>query len=178
MAKRVIEQLPRQKGAGRMPPSPRQKPPSRDGAIRQIINRPVREWIRNKILAWPGPTIEWEDVRDVVRKKYPTGDWKRQSLARHKLIQKAFDDTKRRLLREREAAKAAAGEAVEAKVGSDEFFQNRIEILEGRVRDLENEKAQLKQQFVRWQRNAFAAGMTLQQLDRPALRIDRGQGDE
>jgi hypothetical protein len=177
MAKRILDSLPPSKGAGRMPPSPRAKP-AKDDRIRQIINRPVREWIRATILAWRGPTIEWEDVRNVVRKKYPNGDWKRQSLARHPQIQKAFNETKRRLVRERDEAKSRAGKPTRPKAGSDEFFQNRIEFLEGRVRELETENDRLNQQFVRWQRNAFAAGMTLQQLDRPALRIDRGQADE
>jgi hypothetical protein len=177
MAKRIIDSLPPSKGAGRMPPSPRAKPPKDDG-IRQIINRPVKEWIRATILAWPGPTIGWEEVRNVVRKKYPNGDWKRQSLARHRRIQEAFNDTKVRLIRERDEAKSRAGQATKPKAGSDEFLQNRIEFLEESVRKTEAENDRLKQQFVRWQRNAFAAGMTMQQLDRPALRIDRGQADE
>jgi hypothetical protein len=160
-----------------MPPSPRAKPAKNEG-IRQLISYSVREWIRQTILAWEGPTIEWEDVRKVVGKKYPAGEWKRQSLARHPRIQQAFNDTKRRLLRERDEAKSRAGKATKPKAGSDEFFQNRIEFLEGRVRKLETENDRLKQQFVRWQRNAFAAGMTDQQLDRPALRIDRGQSNE
>jgi hypothetical protein len=160
-----------------MPPSPRKKPATVK-KIRQVITRSVREWIRQTILAWEGPTIEWEEVRKVVQKKYPRGDWKRQSLARHPRIQEAFNDTKRRLARERDEARSRAGKAIKPKAGSDEFSQNRIEFLEGRVRKLETENHRLKQQFVRWQRNAFNAGVTLEKLDTPLLAIDRGQADE
>jgi hypothetical protein len=165
-----------------MPPSPRPKPPKRTEP-RFTVTPSIKEWLRKTILAWPGPTIEWEDVRRVVQKKYPRGIWKRQSLARH--AQAAFDATKRRLEQERadgEAeARANVGKApkrTKPKSGTDEFYAERITFLQERVHELETENNRLKQQFVRWQRNAFTAGMTMQQLDRPALRIDRGQADE
>jgi hypothetical protein len=160
-----------------MPPSPRAKP-IKDERIRQVITRSVREWIRQIILAWEGPRIEWEEVRKVVQRKYPRGDWKRQSLARHPRIQQAFNDAKRRLARERDETRSRAGKAIRPKAGSDEFLQGRIEFLAGRVRELEMENTRLKERFVRWERNAFTAGMTMQQLDRPLLPIDRGQADE
>jgi predicted RNase H-like nuclease (RuvC/YqgF family) len=81
----------------------------------------------------------------------------------------------------RRRARAKAGKAAKRakpKSGTDEFYTERVTFLEGRVRKLETENDRLKRQFVRWQRNAFAAGMTMQQLDRPALRMDRGQADE
>jgi hypothetical protein len=150
------------------------------------ITRSIRKWIRDTILTWPENTIiTWEAVREVVRKKYPDAVWKRQTLAKNDDLQKAFQDTKRRLLRQREeaATKESTGGGKTAKPprpksGTDEFYQGRIAFLETRVRDLETENACLKEQFVRWQRNAFIAGMTMQQLDRPLLPIDRGQADE
>jgi hypothetical protein len=179
MAKRILDSLPPSKGAGRMPPSPRPKPP-KPSEPRFIVTPSIKEWLRKTILTWPGPTIEWEDVRRVVQKKYPRGIWKRQSLAGH--AQAAFNATKRRLEQERadeEAkARAKAGKAAKPKSGTDEFYAERITLLEECVHELETQNDRLKQQFVRWQRNAFAAGMTLQQLDRPALRIDRGQANE
>jgi hypothetical protein len=111
--------------------------------------------------------------------------WKRQTLAKNDELQKAFQDTKRRLLREREDAVAEARTAggktakrSKPKSGTDEFYQERIASLEMRVSEFETENTRLKDQFVRWQRNAFTAGMTMQQLDRPLLPIDRGQADE
>jgi hypothetical protein len=63
-----------------MPPSPwanRPKPTE----PRFLVTPSTKEWLRKTILTWRGPTIEWEDVRGVVQKKYPRGIWKRQSLA-------------------------------------------------------------------------------------------------
>ncbi|SIO52529.1 hypothetical protein SAMN05443247_07266 [Bradyrhizobium erythrophlei] len=164
-----------------MPPSPRANRP-KPTEPRFLVTPSIKEWLRKTILTWRGPTIEWEDVRRVVQKKYPRGIWKRQSLAKH--AQAAFDATKRRLEQERadEAeARAKAGKAAKRakpKSGTDEFYAERIIFLEERVHEFATENDRLKQQFVRWQRNAFAAGMTMQQLDRPVLPIDRGQADE
>jgi predicted RNase H-like nuclease (RuvC/YqgF family) len=184
MAKRVLDSLPRGPGAGRMPPTPRAKV-TRTPHPRFRITRGIKKWIRDAILAWPEKTITWEGVCETVRKKYPQAVWKRQTLAKNDELQKAFQDTKRRLLREREetAAKVQTGGGKTAKrsrlkSGSDEFYQERIASLETRVGELEAENARLKRQFARWQRNAFIAGMTTQQLDRPLLPIDRGQADE
>jgi hypothetical protein len=184
MAKRVIESLPRAQGAGRMPPGPRKKPTqSRD--LRIVISLGPKKWLRETILAWPGPTITWEAVREALAKKYPTAVWKRQSLARHPTLQKAFESTKRRLLTEREERKEkallAAGKSKRKsrpKTGTDEFFQDRIAFLETRVDQLEKENAGLKQRFFRWQRNATRAGLPLERLDRDIPQIDRGQADE
>ncbi|MCP3476294.1 hypothetical protein NLM33_39435 [Bradyrhizobium sp. CCGUVB1N3] len=149
------------------------------------MTRSIRKWIRTKILAWPHSTITWEAVRAEVRKKHPEAEAKRQTLAKYEELQSAFYDTKRRLLLEREqkSAKERAAEGKPAKpgrpkAGTDEYLRNRVAFLETRVRELETENTRLKQQFVRWQRNAIGAGMTLQQLERPHRRIDRGQADE
>ena len=167
-----------------MPPSPRAKSAGPQ-TPRFRISRSIRKWIRDTILAWPENTITWEAVRDVVRKKYPDAVWKRQTLAKNDELQKAFQDTKRRLLRQREEAatkeSTTSGKTAKPprpKSGTDNFYQVRIAFLETRVRELETENTGLKEQFVRWQRNAFIAGMTMQQLDRPLLPIDRGQADE
>jgi hypothetical protein len=184
MAKRILDSLPRAKGAGRMPPTPRAKA-ARSQTPRFRITRSIRKWIRDTILAWPEKTITWESVGATVREKYSEAVWKRQTLAKNDELQKAFQDTKRRLLREREEAVAKARTAggktakrSRPKSGSDDFYQERITSVETRVRELEMENTRLKEQFVRWQRNAFIAGMTMQQLDRPLLPIDRGQADE
>lgn len=184
MAKRILDSLPRAPGAGRMPPTPRAKA-TRTQTPRFRITRSIKKWIRDTVLAWPEKTITWESVCETVRKKYPEAVWKRQTLAKNDELQKAFQDTKRRLLREREetAAKVQTGGGRTAKrsrpkSGSDEFYQERIASLETRVSELGAENTRLKEQFVRWQRNAFIAGMTTPQLDRPLLPIDRGQADE
>lgn len=183
MAKRILDSLPRAKGAGRMPPTPRAKVAKTQNPRFQIT-RSIKKWIRDTILAWPEKVITWEAVCETVRKKHPQAVWKRQTLAKNDELQKAFQDTKRRLLREREeiAAKVQisgkTGKRSASKSGSDEFYQERIASLQARVGELEAENTSLKKQFVRWQRNAFAAGMTMQQLDRQLLPIDRGQADE
>jgi hypothetical protein len=156
-----------------MPPTPRAKA-AKDPSPRFTITPSVKDWIRKTILAWPGPAVTWEGIRAVVQKKYPKAVWQRQSLARHKVLQDAFRATKKRLAQE-EADRKAQGQT---KAGSDEVAQRRIQFLEGRVQELETENERLKNQFVRWQRNAFAAGIPLAQLDRPLLPIDRGQVNE
>jgi hypothetical protein len=156
-----------------MPPTPRAKTATGSDS-RFVITTAIRDWIRKTILAWPGPTVTWEGIRTVVRKKYPKGVWKRQSLARHPVLQDAFRATKKRLIQEKADRKATG----KPKAGADELAQRRIHFLEGRVQELETENGRLKNQFIRWQRNAFAAGITLAQLDRPLRPIDRGQVNE
>lgn len=173
MAKRILNSLPPGKGAGRMPPTPRAKATTNSDS-RFVITPTVRDWIRKTILAWPGPTVTWEGIRDAVRKKYPKGLWKRQSLARYPVLQDAFRATKKRLAQEKTDRKASG----KPKASGDELAQRRIQFLEGRVQELETENGRLKNQFIRWQRNAFAAGITLAQLDRPLRPIDRGQVNE
>jgi hypothetical protein len=186
VVKRVLESSPRAKGAGKLPPTTRANTATtQTPAARFTIKLGIRDWIRQTILAWQQPAITWEAVREIVRKKYPKAEWKRQTLAKYPALQKAFQDTKRRLAREKEEreqqARAKAGKPAKTyrpKLDSDEFIRERINFLEGRVRELEDENDRLKQLFVRWQRNAFAAGITLQQLDSPLLPIDRGQANE
>jgi hypothetical protein len=185
MAKRVFDSLPRTKGAGKLPPVPRPKPPKRQ-TPRFIITPSIEEWIRKTILSWPHPEMDWGAVRDAVKKKYPAGVWKRQSLARHEVIQDAFRNTKVRLPaeeakrkdEERNRMSGKAPKLVKPKSGSDEFMQDNIRFLEGRVQQLEGENGILKKQFIRWQRNAFAAGLSLEILDRPLRPTDRGQANE
>lgn len=177
MAKRIIESTPR-KNPGRMPPGPRKKPGKRL-TPRFFITRSVKEWIRDTILAWPRPTIGWNEVQEAAQSEYPAGKFNRQTLRDHKIIRDAFDDTKARLAREK-AERLKAGKVAGAQkpaTDSDEFVQARVQFLEGRVTDLEADNARLRNQFVRWQRNAFAAGMTIEQLDRPLRPIDRGRVD-
>jgi hypothetical protein len=186
MAKRVLNSQPPAKGAGRLPPSARPKQTRIPGADdRFIITASKREWIRKMILAWDTPTIGWDAVLVVVRKKYPKGKLARQSLAKYEPLQMAFQATKRRLAQEREEGEAAklikAGKPAKPakpKSGSEEYLDDRIKVLERHVLGLQEENAKLKQQFARWQLNAFAAGMTMQELDRRRGRADRGQADE
>jgi hypothetical protein len=186
MAKRIIDSLPPAKGAGRLPPAARPKQTRVPGPEdRFVITPSIREWIRNKILAWKEPTITWDAVRDAVRKKYPKAVWKRQSIAKFEELQKAFDDTKRRLLREREdrqakerAAVGKSAKPAKPKSGTEEYLAQRVQVLEERLEKVEAENRALKQRFVRWQRNASRAGIPIERLDRELLQIDRGQADE
>lgn len=187
MAKRVLDSLPPAKGAGRMPPATKPRQPRIPGEEdRFILTASRREWIRNVILTWSNPTIRWEEIREVVRKKYPKLILQRQSLAKHKLLQDAFTATKLRLARERKNAEEATltesgkpAKPAKPQSGSEEYLNGRIQALEKKVNQLQEENTKLKQQFARWQFNAFSkGGMTMQELDKPRGRADRGQADE
>jgi hypothetical protein len=176
MAKRIIESTPR-KNPGRMPPGPRKKP-GKPQTPRFFITRSVKEWISKTILEWPGPTIGWDDVQKAAQKEYPTGKFNRQTLYGFKNVRGAFSEAKKRLAGEKaERLKAGAAGIAKPATDSDEFVQARVQFLEGRVTELEADNKRLRNQFVRWQRNAFAAGMTIEQLDRGMLTIDRGRVD-
>jgi hypothetical protein len=163
MAKRIIESTPR-KNPGRMPPGPRKKP-----------GKPQTPRF---FLEWPGPTIGWDDVQKAAQKEYPTGKFNRQTLYGFKNVRGAFSEAKKRLAGEKaERLKAGAAGIAKPATDSDEFVQARVQFLEGRVTELEADNKRLRNQFVRWQRNAFAAGMTIEQLDRGMLTIDRGRVD-
>jgi hypothetical protein len=154
--------------------------------LASFITPSIEDWIRKTILAWSHPEIGWDAVRDVVKKKYPGGACNRQSLAKRDVIQDAFLNTKVRLAAEEARRKedeqnrksGNAPKTLKPKSGSDEFMQDRIRFLEGRVEQLEAENDTLKQQFVRWLRNAFAAGVRIEVPDRPLRPTDLGQANE
>ncbi len=103
MAKRILDSLPRAKGAGRMPPGPRKKPRPKPQGIRYIITGRIVEDIRKLILAWEYPTITWEAARSAVNTKFKA-EWTQQALSKHPKILKAFQATKKRLRDERDAS--------------------------------------------------------------------------
>jgi hypothetical protein len=176
MAKRIIESTPR-KNPGRMPPGPRKKP-DKPQTPRFFITRSVKDWISKTILEWPHPTIGWDVIQEAAQKKYPTGKFNRQTLYGFKNVREAFNETKLRLAREKAARLKAEDDGAEKPAtDSDEFVQAKVRFLENQVKDLKADNKRLRNQFVRWQRNAFAAGMTIEQLDRGMLTIDRGRVD-
>lgn len=174
MAKRIVDSLPR-KGAGRMPPGPRKKARPAARGIRVILTRGTVDSIRSTILAWPHSKITWEAIRAAVNSKLGT-EWTRQALQSHAKIKKAYADTKKRLREDPDAApkkrKATTRDTVVP------VLQSRIRFLEDRVIELEGVIEEYESKFLRWQRNAYLAGIPLLKLDGTVQTVDRGRTDK
>lgn len=145
----------------------------------------IRAWIKKEILAWDAEVFSWETVCELVRKKfrkrYPGLKINRQTLWKHKALREAFDATKVRYRNARQSNEASpAGKPRKSRrsSGMEEYFEEQIKSRDTRIALLEYENKSLKQQFIRWQRNAFGAGMTIEDLDEELTDIDRGQEDE
>lgn len=175
MAKRILDSLPRAKGAGRMPPGPRKKPRPSPQGIRLLIKLRTAEDIRKLILAWDEPTITWEAVRAKVNLKFKS-EWTRQALSNHPKILKAFQATKKRLRDERDASPKRRKSLT--RDTTVPILQERVRFLEDRVIELEGTVEQYKAQFARWQRNAYLAGIPLSKLDGSVQKVDRGRSDK
>jgi hypothetical protein len=175
MAKRILDSLPRAKGAGRMPPGPRAKSRPRAQQIRVVITRGTVDKIRSMILAWPHGKITWEAIRAAVNSKFGT-EWTRQALQAHYKIKKAYQDTKKRL-RDDPDSKPKSRKAT-TKDTVVPVLQERIRFLEDRVIELEGVIIEYQGQFVRWQRNAYLAGIPLSKLDGTVQTVDRGRSDK
>ncbi|MCK1627526.1 hypothetical protein IVA98_31305 [Bradyrhizobium sp. 160] len=166
--------------------------PEQDRAVppsdRFTLTPAIRAWIKKEILAWDAEAFSWELVCELVRKKfrkpYPDLKINRQTLWKHKALREAFDATKVRYRNARQSKederKSQAGKPRKSRrsSGMEEYFEEQIKSRDNRIALLEYENKSLKQQFIRWQRNAFAAGMTITQLDEKLTDIDRGQEDE
>ena len=175
MAKRILDSLPRAKGAGKMPPGPRKKPRARSQGLRVLIKLSTSENIRKLILAWEQPTITWEAVRAKVNLKFRS-EWTRQALSNHPKILKAFQATKKRLRDERDISPKRRKSLT--RDTTVPILQERVRFLEDRVIELERTVEQYQAQFARWQRNAYLAGIPLSKLDGSVQKVDRGRSDK
>jgi hypothetical protein len=175
MAKRVLESLPRAKGAGRLPPGPRKKPRPAPAGVRLVITGSVVEKIRKLILAWPHPTMTWEAVRSAVNTNFKA-EWTRQALSKHRTILKAFQATKKRLRDER--APSSSRRKRLTRDTTVPVLQDRIRYLEDQLMDLEGEILEYKTQFLRIQENAYLLGVPMSKLLKSNEPGDRDRTDK
>jgi hypothetical protein len=169
MAKRILEDLGKQPGAGRVPRSA-----ARRGARgrRVHISKADEKAIRTIIEEWPpGKALRWEDLVKEVGSRL--GNWTRQGLASHDKIKLAFQHRKEELRsiklgKKRKRRQVGADYQAMAKYvqGVDEVLENlqkRVEVLEAR--------------FARWRQNAYLHRVSMEQLDAPLQENDRGRSD-
>lgn len=93
MAKRILEGLGRQPGAGRVP----RTTPQRGARGRRVhISRADENIIRTIIEEWPSAEMRWDDVVLEVQRRLGR-NWTRQALASHDKIKRAFQYKKEEL---------------------------------------------------------------------------------
>jgi predicted RNase H-like nuclease (RuvC/YqgF family) len=134
----------------------------------------VVEEIRKLILAWPHPTMTWEAVRSAVNTKFKA-EWTRQALSNHGRILKAFQATKERLRKERDASPNRRKTLT--RDSTVPVLQDRIRFLEDRTQELEREILEYKTQFLRIQQNAYLLGVSMPKLLKSTEPGDRGRSD-
>lgn len=119
-----------------------------DEDIKNIVSL-LDEWNSDRKLTWVS-------LCELSLKKYKIGST-RQTIQKPVRIKKAFKDRKKALKLGQEKPKIPASLSIAAK---------RIEKLENENSRLEGESDNLLAQFVVWQYNAYANGMTMEQLNR------------
>jgi len=100
--------------------------------------------------------LTWNSLCELALKKYKIGST-RQTIQKPVRIKTAFKDRKKALKLGQEKPKIPASLSIAAK---------RIVKLENENSRLESESDNLLAQFVVWQYNAYANGMTMEQLNR------------
>jgi hypothetical protein len=170
MARRILTQLGKAHGAGRLPPGPRRKP--RTGK-RPPITKDTANLIRELIEAWPHGTLSWEDVVVAVNKSFGT-KWHRQSLANHGKIKAAFQAKKIEL---RKSAAAGLKPKARATDSTVEYLERQLKQATGQVVELRLQLQEAEARMARWRHNAYLRGLTLEQLETPMQENDRGRSD-
>lgn len=114
--------------------------------------------------------LTWGDLIEAIHIK--TGEhYTRQALSKHTRIKNAYDIAKARIGREREDTGK-----IEPSLSPREY------ILAEKIKTLESENERIKQenntfllQFARWAYNAYAHGLSPEQLDKALPAVHRGQ---
>jgi len=119
-----------------------------DKDIKNIVSL-LDEWNSDRKLTW-------ESLCELAFKKYKIGST-RQTIEKPIRIKTAFKERKKALKLGKEKLKTPASLRIAAK---------RIEKLENENARLERESNDLLAQFVVWQYNAYANGMTMEKLNR------------
>ena len=112
---------------------------------------------------WSGK-LTWEKLINEIH-IHLNQDYTRQTLAKHTRIKSAYDLTKER----------SSDISKEPKQVSPEIaiLQQKIERLEANNARLQRENQDLLAQFARWAYNAYAKGITKEELDQPLPKINR-----
>ena len=123
--------------------------------------------IIHTILGWSEPNITWEDVCNECT-GFLNSKPSRQVLSYHKDINEAFKSKKNGIKNNQNNFKKPSSLAIASQ---------RIFHMESKIRMLEEENRNLKQQFVIWQYNAFKHNISKHILDEPLPPIDRFRTD-
>lgn len=114
--------------------------------------------------------ITWAHLIEALYIK--TGEvYARQTLAKHSRIKRAYDIAKERISKEREDE----GKIDPALSPREYILAEKIKTLEAKNERIEAENTSLLHQFIRWEYNAYAHGITPAQLDKELPRVDRRQ---
>ena len=127
------------------------------------LNQNDIETIINTIVVWDNDKITWNEICNAVEPligKKPT----RQSLNMNKAIVEAYQNRKKGI--------RATGNTIR-KPANLKIAAARIANLEKRVHHLEEQNKNLKEQFVKWQYNAYKHGMEEHQLNEALPAIER-----
>ncbi|EDJ1207454.1 hypothetical protein VRL91_000860 [Salmonella enterica] len=131
------------------------------------LTKKEKTLIINTILGWSEQTITWEDVCNECT-CFLNCKPSRQVLSYHKDINEAFKSKKNGIKNNQNQFK---------KPSSLTLASQRIFHLESKIKLLEMENQNLKQQFITWQYNASKHNITKNILDEPLPQIDRFRTD-
>ena len=137
--------------------------------IRKLTDRDIEE-ICKIIDGWPDNVkLTWDALlRDIDQRLYMS--WSRQSLDRYARIKNAFSLKKRNLRR----GPITTNDTNPMRADVRAALQ-RASRLQSENERLNLENNQLLEQFLRWQVNAEARGITVEILNQPLHAIDRGR---
>lgn len=129
------------------------------------------EQVVRLLVGWTGK-LTWEALVDAHERKNHRSR-SRQTLARSAAVKIAFDAAKARLNKH-------ANEPDASNLRSDEIaiLKARVSRLEAENQILKAQNAALLQQFVTWQYNAYAHGLTKAKLEAPLPAIDLNPTDK
>lgn len=114
--------------------------------------------------------LTWDELITAI--DFKTGEhYTRQTLSKHPRIKKAYDIAKARIVRDREN-----DNSIDPKLSPKEYIlAEKLKTLEAENERLKIENDEFLLQFARWTYNAFAHGMTPDELDKALPIVDRGQ---
>lgn len=175
MAKRILQGLPRAKGAGRMPPARRAAATPRPrGKKRLRIIKETKQRIRDIIVDWKGEEFSWDLLMAVINNEFK-GEWAPQSIAKHADLQRLFQLTKERV--RTAAANKAKGKKKRPVDSTAEFFEHQIDLLKRENADLKTRLAETEARMARWRKNASLNRVSVAMLDAELQHNDRGRSD-
>jgi len=112
---------------------------------------------------WSGK-LTWDDLISEVELRLKEC-YTRQTLAKHPRIKSAYDLTKKRISSDPDTRSNSSPEI--------QVLEQIISKLEAKTARLNRENQDLLAQFARWSYNAYAKGISKEELDNPLPTIDR-----